>query len=331
MSDRCVLSKPNPVVVCKLGEESSAGYKMVGRGVEKEAEMNIRRRLHNYSLIRYTGGKEDKYMKKHRCDMARILKGAGIMLMLAVFCTMPLAQRVLGNQRGLTTIEKFIVYLDTDIDYEALNAFVAGLTQEEARDARQAFLEDPRGELEQAGISLSPKLYIMVLNLEMGEELGVFRVSSSRDEREAAPPGIGLMVGRLGVGIQRAIDEPFEGSIIDELFGLLIELRDEDLERLDLALGVLEGKPVDSVDRVDFRDEAMSTLRNEWSIDIDRLYYRVEVFDLPAADVFQNEGDEEDRLLLYNESGPAEDLPLREEFIGFFYPKKIAVLFRLPL
>lgn len=293
--------------------------------------MNIRQRLHKNSLARYTtGGEEEKYMKTYHCDIRRTLKSVGIVFLLAIACVAPLVQSVLGAQSGPTTLEKYIVYLDPGIDYEAVHAFVAGLTQEEAADARWKFLQNPWGELERAGISLPPDLYILALNLEMGEELGVFRVSSSRDEREAAPPVMGVMVGGLGVAIHRAIDEPFEGSVIDELFGLLMELRDEDLERLDLALKALESKAVDSVDRVDFRDEAMSALRNEWSIDIDRLYYRVEVFDLPAADVFQNEGGEEDRLLLYKSSGPGGDLPLRKEFTGFFYPKKIAVLFRLP-
>jgi len=293
--------------------------------------MNIRQTLHNDTLTCYTSREEGKkYMKTCHCNIRRTLRCVGIAFLLAIACVIPSVQSVLGVQHGPTTLEKYIAYLDPGIDYEAVNAFVAELSQEEATDARWKFLQNPRGELERAGISLPPELYIMALDLEMGEELGVFRVSSSRDEREAAPPAMGVMVGGLGVAIHRAIDEPFEGSVIDELFGLLMELRDEDVERLDLALKALESKAVDCVDRIELRDEAISALRKEWSLDLDRLYYRVEVFDLPAADVFQNEGGEEDRLLLYSETKPAQDLPLRKEFVGFFYPKKIAVLFRLP-
>ena len=284
--------------------------------------MNTAKGVQKGRPITYTAYKEVEFMRRRPFSRTKSTLRISLLLVVALF-TLPFAGVLVGAPADLSVWETYTFYFGVLTELPAIEEYMSGITGMDLGPEREAFLADPRGALESAGIVLDPEVWtIIALDTVRGLEAGVFGVSPLRDaaDRFAKPHCIGIVKENVAMAIQLASDDPFEGvaeSTVDVFFDLVFGIENELVERLDAAMELLNGKDPRSDDRVEGRRELDKWLEREAGIAIDRLQNRVVEIDFEDANGYAAEHEVEPPYTISEAAGGPS---MCSEAVGFIYP-----------
>lgn len=208
-------------------------------------------------------------------------------------------------------IEHYLGLLSNFPDLDRLRAIMEHL--DEDAQARQSFMDDPRGYLNEAGLELGEEFYqITALDFDVGFEAGVFGSAEPRGDLEVAPEGIGMFYEHVGLFIQEAMGViPATEPPSERYLRLLSRISADTLNRIGPVLEELDDKPAGDGDRKNFRGNPRDFLLKK-GIRLPSDFYRLVALDFELALAVEG-------AKAINVSPTRAGLAVINEGIGMFY------------